>query len=167
MATGQTAAAGGERAIAPLAIAQDPAATRLLAGCVPDRSVAGAATLLTELRATDGVDITGLAVAGELVGVSATRRVGMTMELTLLVIATAARRRGHGKELLIEALLRAGRRPSVTEVRDEDLPFYQAMRFKPVGRRRQPDGSFRYRLGWHPPGQRAAPAGAAEATEGQ
>ncbi|MDQ3695201.1 MAG: GNAT family N-acetyltransferase [Chloroflexota bacterium] len=164
MTTDKRPTAGGERCIAPLDIAQDPAAARLLAGCVPEGS---AATWLTELRATEGVDITGLEVAGELVGVSATRRVGMTMELTLLVVAAAARRRGHGKELLIEALLRAGRRPTVAEVREEDLPFYQAMRFKLVGRRRQPDGSFRYRLGWHPPGQRAAPAGAAEATDDQ
>ncbi|MBA2521049.1 MAG: GNAT family N-acetyltransferase [Chloroflexia bacterium] len=162
MTTDERATAGGERSLAPLDIAQDPAAARLLAGCVADGSVASAAEMLAGLRATEGVDLTGLVVAGELAGVSATRRIGMTMELMLLVVAVSTRRRGHGKELLIEALVRAGRRPTVTEVCEEDLPFYQTMRFKPVARRRQPDGSFRYRLGWHPPGQRTSPAEAAD-----
>ncbi len=150
------------RTIEPLSEAHDPAAATLLAPCAPDGSSEGAAALLASFRATEDVELRALEVEGELLGVSATRRVGMTFELTLLIVAPAAWRQGHGKELLIEALVRAGRRPTVTEVRAEDLSFYQAMRFKPVARRKQPDGSFRYRLGWHPPGQRL-PTGAATA----
>jgi ribosomal protein S18 acetylase RimI-like enzyme len=152
-----------ERVIAPLDPARDAEAAALLAPCVLDGSAASAATALAELRATEGAELRGLEVDGQLLGVSATRRVGMTFELTYLVVAPGHRRQGHGKELLIEALVRAGRRPTVTEVREEDLPFYQATRFKPVSRRKQPDGSFRFRLGWHPPGQRVPP-GTAGAT---
>jgi GNAT superfamily N-acetyltransferase len=148
-----------ERAIAPLPEARDPEAATLLAPCAPDGTAAGALAMVRELRATEGVELRGLDVGGALLGVSATKRTGMTFELTLLVVSPAARRQGHGKELLIEALVRAGRRPTVTEAREEDLLFYQATRFKPVARRKQPDGTFRYRLGWHPPGQRLAPAG--------
>jgi GNAT superfamily N-acetyltransferase len=122
--------------------------------------------MLQELRATEGVELRGLDVGGELLGVSATRRTGMTFELTLLVVAPAARRQGHGKELLIEALVRAGRRPTVTEAGIDDLPFYQATRFKPVSRRKQPDGTFRYRLGWHPPGQRLPTSAGSETANG-
>lgn len=146
-----------ERVIGPLPESRDADAAALLAPCAADGSNAGGGAMLAGLRATEGVELRGLEVGGELLGLSATRRVGMTFELTLLVIAPAARRQGHGKELLIEALVRAARRPTVTEAREEDLPFYQATRFKPVARRKQPDGSFRYRLGWHPPGQRVAP----------
>lgn len=147
----------GERAIAPLPDSRDQEAAILLTACVPVGTADGAMAVLRELRATEGVDLRGLEVGGELLGVSVTQRVGMTFELRYLVIAPAARRQGHGKELLIEALVRAGRRPTVTEAREEDLPFYRATRFKPVARRKQPDGTFRYRLGWHPPGQRLAP----------
>ena len=143
-----------ERVIAPLDPARDAEAAALLAPCVPDGTAKAAAALLADLRATEGGELRGLEVDGALLGVSGTRRVGMTFELTFLVVAPEHRRQGHGKELLIEALVRAGRRPTVTEVREEDLPFYQATRFKPVSRRKQPDGSFRFRLGWHPPGQR-------------
>jgi GNAT superfamily N-acetyltransferase len=152
-----------ERVIAPLDPAHDAEAAVLLAPCAPDGSAATAAATLAELRATEGAELRELTVEGELLGVSATRRVGMAFELTYLVVAPGHRRKGHGKELLIEALVRAGRRPTVTEAREEDLPFYQATRFKPVSRRKQPDGSFRFRLGWHPPGQRV-PHGTAGAT---
>lgn len=157
MTASSEATAAVERIIGPLPESRDAAAAALLAPCAPDGSVAGAAAMLAALRATEGVELRGLEVGGELLGVSATRRVGMTFDLTLLVVAASARRQGHGKELLIEALVRAGRRPTVTEARAEDLPFYQATRFKPVARRRQPDGTVRYRLGWHPPGQRVSP----------
>jgi ribosomal protein S18 acetylase RimI-like enzyme len=148
------AISGLERVIAPLSESRDDAAARLLAPCVPDGSVDGAVAMLAELRATEGVELRGLEVGGELLGLSASRRQGMTFEVVVLIVDPSARRQGHGKELLIEALVRAGRRPTVTEARAEDLPFYQATRFKPVARRKQPDGTFRYRLGWHPPGQR-------------
>lgn len=157
MAASGEAITGLERVIAPLSASNDGAAARLLAPCAPDGSVDGATAMLAGLRATDGVELRGLEVGGELLGLSATRRQGMTFELMLLIVDPSARRRGHGKELLIEVLVRAGRRPTVTEARTEDLPFYQATRFKPVARRRQPDGTVRYRLGWHPPGQRIPP----------
>lgn len=160
MASSSEPVPGGERTIAPLPAARDADAAVLLAPCVPEGTVESARAMLTQLRGTDGVELRGLDVAGELLGLSVTRRVGMTFELTYLVVAPGARRQGHGTELLIEALVRAGRRPTVTEAREEDLPFYQATRFKPVARRKQPDGTFRYRLGWHPPGQRL-PTGAA------
>lgn len=153
----QTAPAGSpeiDRVIAPLDPARDAEAAALLAPCAPDGTSGAAAALLADLRATEGAELRGLEVGGELIGVSATRRVGMTFELTWLIVAPGHRRQGHGKELLIEALVRAGRRPTVTEVREADLPFYKATRFKPVSRRQQPDGSVRFRLGWHPPGQR-------------
>ena len=151
--------ATGERSIAPLTDEQLAAAAAIVAPCTPDGTRAAALTWLRELLATEGTEVRGLSVGGRLLGVAATRRTGMTFELTLLVVAPDARRQGHGKELLIEALVRAGRRPTVTEVRPEDLPFYQATRFKPVARRRQPDGTYRLRLGWHPPGQRIPPGG--------
>jgi ribosomal protein S18 acetylase RimI-like enzyme len=89
---------------------------------------------------------------GELVGAYTLQRDGMANEIGIIAVARDHRRRGIGRALLQDALRRSGRRPLVAETDEEGLAFYKACGFKMVGRRKQPDGTFRYRIGWHAPG---------------
>ena len=52
---------------------------------------------------------------------------------------------------LHDALLRSGKRPLVIGVDEAALPFAKAVGFKMVGRLKRPDGTVRYRMGWHAP----------------
>lgn len=92
-------------------------------------------------------------VQGKLVGAYTLRRDGMANLVDIIAVAPDHRRRGIGKSLLKDALRRSGRRPLVAETDEDGLAFYRACGFKMVGRRKQPDGSFRYRIGWHAPGR--------------
>ena len=44
-----------------------------------------------------------------------------------------------------------GKTPLVLTANDESVGFAKAVGFKIVGKRRQPDGTFLTRLGWHAP----------------
>jgi hypothetical protein len=56
---------------------------------------------------------------------------------------------------LYDALLRSGKRPVVVECDERCFPFFRAVGFKLVGKRKTADGSARYRLGWHAPRPKA------------
>lgn len=89
-----------------------------------------------------------------IVGAYLLKRDGMANEIALIAVEPAERKRGIGRHLLQDALRRSGKRPLVAETDEDALGFYKACGFKLVGRRKQPDGTFRYRVGWHAPGLR-------------
>ena len=86
-----------------------------------------------------------------LVAVYVLEKVGFTNEVTAIAVAPAYRRRGIGRMCLHDALLRSGKRPLVIGVDEGGLPFAKAVGFKMVGRLKRPDGTVRYRMGWHAP----------------
>jgi GNAT superfamily N-acetyltransferase len=112
--------------------------------------------VVAALRADPSVTISGMIMDEAPVAVIAVRKVSMANEIALLVVATSHRRQGLAKRLLSDALRRSGRRPLTVEADERCAQFYKAVGFKIVGRRPDPDGGFRYRLGWHAPTPRIA-----------
>lgn len=138
-------------AVQPLDASHDVEAAALLAGCATvGRSSAGR-DVLAAARNDPESAISGAVLGGTLIAVCLTRKVPMAVEVTHLAVAEDHRRRGHGRACLQDALRRAGKRPLVAESDEATLPFFRACGFKPVGRRTRPDGTVRYRLGWHAP----------------
>ena len=72
-------------------------------------------------------------------------------EIVGLAVDPAYRRRGFGRMCCMDALFRSGKRPLVMTATDASVGFAKAVGFKLVGKRKQPDGTFLTRLGWHAP----------------
>ena len=125
-------------------------AAQVLAACFDgDR-----AATRTRLDAAQGEDDTILLAAwqgDEIVAVYILEKVGFSNEVTVIAVAPEFRRQGIGRMCLYDALLRSGKRPVVIGVDEGTLPFVKAVGFKMVGRLTRPDGSVRYRMGWHAP----------------
>ncbi len=109
------------------------------------------ATTLAAYRADPDADLIGLERDGRLVAWYVLRRVRLMNELPALAVAPDARRQGFGRACLQDALRRSGKRPLVVEADDASRPFFTAVGFKMVGKRKGADGAWRYRLGWHAP----------------
>jgi len=135
----------------PLDPARDEEAALILAACTPEGTAAAGRGLLAAARFDPDNTVTGLVQDDALLAVCVTHKAPMSVEVTHLVVADGHRRRGHGRACLQDALRRAGKRPLVADTDEAGLPFYRARGFKLVGRRKAPDGSARYRLGWHAP----------------
>lgn len=140
--------------IRPLTSANDPDASRILADATGEGTADAGQAAIDSARAGGGDRVLGARLDGTLVAVYTLKRDGMANEIAHIAVAPEHRRRGIGRSLLQDALRRSGRRPLVAETDEEGLPFYKACGFKMVGRRKQPDGTFRYRIGWHAPGVR-------------
>lgn len=149
----------------PLDAARDGEAAALLTACRDIGSTERAAALMAEARNDSGGAIYGATEGGELAAVYILRKIELANELTAVAVRVDRRRQGFGRACLQDALRRSGRRPLTVEADDDTLPFYKACGFKLVGRRKRPDGSMRYRLGWHMPGLRR-PAPPATSPEG-
>jgi GNAT superfamily N-acetyltransferase len=108
-------------------------------------------TLVAALRADPEVTLYGIVKDDKPVAVIALRKASMANEVALLVVSPQHRGQGLAKRCLSDALRRSGRRPLTVETDESCAQFYKACGFKIVGRRSDPDGSFRYRLGWHAP----------------
>jgi len=92
--------------------------------------------------------------------------VPMANEIATMAVNPDCRLQGLGRLMCMDALFRSGKRPLVLTVNDTSLPFARAVGFKLVGKRRQPDGSFLTRLGWHAPRPSEEPkSGASHAPE--
>ena len=141
----------GEADVRPLDPSRDAEAAALLAACTPHGTVEAGRELLAAARAETDTSLYGLFAGDDLAAVYALRKTGLSLELSLLVVAEPLRRRGHGRACLADALRRAGKRPLVVETDEATLGFYRAAGFKLVGKRRDPSGSVRYRFGWHAP----------------
>ena len=107
--------------------------------------------LVAALRADPAVTLYGIVKRDEPVAVIAMRKASMANEIALLVVGRDHRGQGLAKRCLSDALRRSGRRPLTVEADEACTEFYKACGFKIVGRRPDPNGGFRYRLGWHAP----------------
>lgn len=140
--------------IRPWPATRDEEAATILAPATGAGTVEAAQAKIDEIRAGGDDRVFGGLIDGKLVGVYGLTRDGMANEIAIVAVAPEHRRRGIGRSLLQDALRRSGRRPLVAETDEDGLAFYKACGFKLVGRRKQPSGAFRYRLGWHAPGLR-------------
>ena len=136
--------------IRPLAGDGAAAAAEVLAACFGG-DVAAARARLDAASAEEDTIVLAAWREEELVAVYVLEKVGFTNEVTALAVAPPVRRRGIGRMCLHDALLRSGKRPLVIGVDEGTLPFAKAVGFKMVGRLKRPDGSVRYRMGWHAP----------------
>lgn len=138
--------------IRPLGRDRDADLAAILADATGADTADAARAKIDEARNEAPDRVFGAVMDGELVGAYTLRRDGMANAIGVIAVARDHRKRGIGRALLMDALRRSGRRPLVAETDEEGLGFYKASGFKMVGRRKQPDGSFRYRIGWHAPG---------------
>ena len=129
----------------------DERAAEILSAAVGSGSVDDAKAKIAEARADEDAQLLELLVDGELAGAYILRKVGMANEISLLAIDGDHRKQGYGRMCAMDALLRSGRRPLTAEADEACFPFYKAIGFKLVGKRKNPDGTFRYRFGWHAP----------------
>lgn len=137
--------------IRPLPASRDADAATILADATGAGTPEAAQEKLAEARAGGENRVIGASVNGQLVAAYTLVRDGMANQVGILGVHADHRRRGIGRALLQDALRRSGRRPLTAETDEEGLPFYKACGFKMVGRRKAPDGTFRYRIGWHAP----------------
>lgn len=136
--------------IRPLPAERNEAAADVLAPCF-DGDVAAARARLDAASAEEDTTLLAAWQDDEIVAVYVLEKVGFTNEVTALAVVASVRRRGVGRMCLHDALLRSGKRPLVIGVDEGTLPFAKAVGFKMVGRLKRPDGSVRYRMGWHAP----------------
>lgn len=137
--------------VKPLESEFDDEAAAILAACSGEGSSERGRQLVAAARTDPAASLFGVFAEGRLAGVYVLRKANLMNEVALLAVAPEQRRRGHGRMCLYDALLRSGRRPLVVETDDESLAFYKRVGFKIVGKRKGPDGTPRYRLGWHAP----------------
>lgn len=143
--------------VVPLEPGHDAAAAAILAPCAPDRSVESAQQILAVARTDPHSEIYGLFAGDELAAVCVVKTIPFARDLAYLVVREGYRGRGFGRVCLAEAVRRSGRRPLAVEATEETVGFYQDCGFRVIGKRRGPDGSVRYRLGWHAPRPQPAP----------
>jgi GNAT superfamily N-acetyltransferase len=137
--------------IRPITAEHDGDACSILADATGAGTPDAAQRKIDAARAGGADRTLGAFRSSELVAAYTLQRDGMANEIGIIGVAAPHRRQGIGRALLHDALRRSGRRPLVAETDEEGLGFYKACGFKMVGRRKQPDGSFRYRIGWHAP----------------
>lgn len=106
---------------------------------------------LRAAQADEETDLMSVTVNDTLAILIVTKRVKMMNELLALVVEPSYRGHDLGKLALIDAVQRAGRRPLVVECSDTMRPYFLKQGFKVVGRRKGPDGAFRFRMGAHAP----------------
>jgi ribosomal protein S18 acetylase RimI-like enzyme len=144
-------AASAAVSIAALDPARDETAAAIIAAAMGEGSTERGREVVAGARNEPDSAIYGLTVNDELAAVYVLRKAKLMNEIACLAVAAGHRRQGHGRACLYDALLRSGRRPLVVETDDEAVGFYKACGFKLVGKRKRPDGTVRYRLGWHAP----------------
>ncbi|MBA3415371.1 MAG: hypothetical protein H0U10_09125 [Chloroflexia bacterium] len=135
----------------------DEALAGLLARVLPGASPAGTAAFLAGARADPEMALYA-AFAGEApLALYLLRKVGVTTELVLVAVPPDANPAlGLDAAAVRDAGARVGKRPLTVETSEPAVAWYKGLGFKLVGKRRRPDGSWSYRLGWHAP----RPAGA-------
>lgn len=115
--------------------------------------------------ADERVTVAGWREGERLVAAYVIRRVSLMNEVEIVAVAPDRWRQGLGRAAMQDALRRSGKRPLAVEADAGAAPFFKRIGFKIVGKRRQPDGSLRERLGWHAPGLRHATPGDATAKD--
>jgi GNAT superfamily N-acetyltransferase len=137
--------------LTPIGPERDEEAAAIIAAARADGSLDHGREIVAETRATNDPAIRGLIIEGRLAAVYIMRKVGAANEILALAAAPDHRGQGYEQLLLVDSFAQTGKRPLVVEASEGGRAFYQQAGFKLVGRRRQPDGQFRYRLGRHAP----------------
>lgn len=136
---------------APLLAAHNAAAADLLAACPSLGSAAAALAAIAALRADPDAGIYGWVDDGLLIAVYGLRKAGMSYAMPWLAVAPAWRGQRYGRSALVDALRRCGRKPMTVEADESLKGWFEGIGFRAVGRKPQPNGGFRYRLGWYAP----------------
>lgn len=137
--------------LTPLAPGDEDRAAGILASATGEKSAEAARQVMDRAREGGNDRVIGGWLNNELIGAYTIERDGMANQVTALAIDPEHRRKGFGKTMLMDALRRSGRRPLTAEADDTALEFFKKCGFKMVGRRKQPNGEFRFRVGWHAP----------------
>ena len=135
----------------PLAANDDASAAAILASATGENTAQAAQIVLDRARTAGDDRVIGGWLNDQLISAYTIERDGMANQVTIIAVDPDHRRKGFGKTMLMDALRRSGRRPLTAETDEDALGFYKACGFKMVGRRKQPNGIFRYRVGWHAP----------------
>lgn len=138
-------------AIRPLDPELDGAAAEILADATEHGTTEEATALIAASRAAEGSAVYGLNAHDRLVAVYITRRIPLSVEVTVIAVAPGDQRKGHGRACLQDALRRAGKLPLVVESPEDAVGFFKKVGFKIVSRRVPPGGKPRFKLGWHAP----------------
>lgn len=136
---------------ATLPESHEDAAARLLAECDQLGSPEQARAAITSLRGDDASDVLGWIEGDTLVAVYGLRRNGPSYVMLWLAVDPAWRGKRYGRSALTDALRRCGRSPMTVEADDGHVGWFQRVGFKIIGRKPQPGGGNRYRLGWYAP----------------
>ena len=124
----------------------------LLTHVLPGASPAGAAAFLAQLRANPSMALYAAFADGRPLALYVLRKVGVTTELVLVGVAPDADASlGLETAAVRDAGARVGKRPLTVETTEAAMAWYKAHGFRLVGRRKRPDGSWSFRLGWHAP----------------
>ncbi len=141
----------------------DEALAGLLARVLPGASQAGAAAFLAASRANSAMALFAAFEGDAPLALYLLRKVGMTTELVLVAVPPDADPAlGLEAAAVRDAGGRVGKRPLTVETSEPAVGWYKGLGFKLVGKRKRPDGSWSYRLGWHAP----RPAGVAGGSGG-
>jgi ribosomal protein S18 acetylase RimI-like enzyme len=131
---------------------QEATLADLLTRVLPGASPAGAAAFLRTIRDDPEMELYAAFEGDAPVALYVLRKVGVTTELVMVgVRPDADPARGLEAAAVRDAGDRVGRRPLTVETTEAALAWYKAQGFRLVGRRKRPDGSWSYRLGWHAP----------------
>jgi hypothetical protein len=130
----------------------DDALAELLTRILPGASPAGAVAFLANLRANPEMALYAAFDGETPLALYLLRKVGVTTELILVAVPPDADPAlGLEAAAVKDAGGRVGKRPLTVETSEAVVDWYKSLGFKMVGRRKRPDGSWSYRLGWHAP----------------
>ncbi|MCC6312654.1 MAG: hypothetical protein IT337_01475 [Thermomicrobiales bacterium] len=135
---------------APLEPDADAAIANLLTAAMPGVSPEGAVGFVATLRADPAASLYAAFSDDQPLALYVLRKVGVTSELLLVVVAPgAAPALDLDAQAVRDAGERVGRRPLTVETTEQFTDWYKSLGFKLVSKRRKPDGSFSFRMGWH------------------
>jgi ribosomal protein S18 acetylase RimI-like enzyme len=136
---------------ATLPAVYEDAAANLLAACAQLGSPEQALSAISAMRGDGGGEVLAWIEDETLVAVYGLRKNGPSYVMPWLAVDPAWRGKRYGRSALTDALRRCGRSPMTVEADDGHVGWFQRVGFKIVGRKPQPDGGYRYRLGWYAP----------------
>lgn len=131
--------------------AYEDAAAQLLADCAQLGSQEQAQSAISALRGDESSDVLAWIEGETLVAVYGLRKNGPSYVMPWLAVDPAWRGKRYGRSALTDALRRCGRAAMTVEADDGHVGWFQRVGFKIVGRKPQPSGGYRYRLGWYAP----------------
>lgn len=131
--------------------ALDDAVATLIADCPTVSSLEAARAEVAAARAQPDTEVMGWFDGDDMIAVYALSRERLNYVLRWLAVRPDRRQQRYGRSALVDALRRCGRKPMTVEVDEGTKGWFERVGFKTVGRRPQPTGGYRYRLGWYAP----------------